>query len=131
MDESTEKNLHNHSLKIIYNKIHKKITGKSNKLIINNLKKLSKLKKNIIIRFPVIPGYTDNIKNIEDVIYVMNNTGLKRIDILPYHRFGENKYKHLGMSYKLHSVPPSEVIKVISRIKNIFIEEGFMVIVGG
>jgi len=83
-------------------KNHLRLTGVSNEVILENLKKLSKLHSNIIVRFPLIPGYNDQEENLDLTVKFFNPlNNIKRIEVLPYHKFGVNKYKRLGKDYKL------------------------------
>jgi pyruvate formate lyase activating enzyme len=85
-------------LKLIDDNEHMKYTGVSNQLILDNLKKLSGLKKEIYIRIPLIPGVTDLSGNLEDIAsYLKKLDGIFRIDLLPYNPMGLEKYKKLKM----------------------------------
>jgi pyruvate formate lyase activating enzyme len=89
-------------LKLIDDKEHLKYTGVSNKLILDNLKKLSALKKEIFIRIPLIPGVTDLIENLEDIAtHLKKMNGIFRIDLLPYNPMGLEKYKKLKMKNQI------------------------------
>jgi len=80
--------------------IHKKLTGKSNKLILQNLKNASSIAP-VIIRIPIIPGYNDSKENITDTArFVRKLKKFKRIELLPYHSLGVNKYKWTGKTYE-------------------------------
>jgi pyruvate formate lyase activating enzyme len=62
-----------YDLKIIDNTLHKKYTGVSNRSILENLKFLYRTGKNVIIRFPVIPGITDTTENINNMKEFITN----------------------------------------------------------
>lgn len=97
---------------------HRKYTGVSNKIIKNNLRMLvdKGRAKDIILRFPVIPGITDTEKNINGLtdFLLSLKEKVKEITILPYHDVGE-KYKRLGRNYKMtvHKAPSNEKLKSI------------------
>lgn len=79
---------------------HLKNTGVSNEKILNNLKKLDKLKKPIIIRIPLIPDLTDLVENIDSVGKLLSTLKtIQRVDLLPYHEYGKIKYSQLGKHY--------------------------------
>jgi pyruvate formate lyase activating enzyme len=84
---------------------HKIYTGVTNELILENLKKLSKVFAPIIIRVPVIPGYNDSV-DVQQRIYefVRPLKNIQRVELLPYHRLGISKYKGLGRDYKLQDI---------------------------
>ncbi len=120
-------------LKLINDKEHIKYTGISNRLVLENLKMISKDKKrpSIHIRFPVIPGITDTNGNPERLAeFVKSLDTIQHIDILPYHNIANGKYQRLGMENKLAGLKPpgnSEVETVMS----IFKSYGFSVKSGG
>ncbi|MFA6128352.1 MAG: glycyl-radical enzyme activating protein [Bacteroidales bacterium] len=91
-------------IKIIDPDKHRQHTGRSNKLILDNLTCLASTDKRIILRFPLIPGMTDTAENIGDVILLMNKLGLKDIDLEPYHSLGVAKYDELGIKNPLGSI---------------------------
>lgn len=82
--------------------MHKKYTGVSNELIINNLKQLVQIFGNIIIRIPFVPGYNSEDKVQREIYqFISGLKKIKRVEIMPYHRIGKNKYSGLGRNYKL------------------------------
>ncbi|MDO4595098.1 MAG: glycyl-radical enzyme activating protein, partial [Tissierellia bacterium] len=78
---------------------HKWATGVYNDLIIENLKYLIELKKNILVRIPIIPGFNDSINDAVKFSELFNKVGIKRVQLLPFHQFGENKYNLLNKDY--------------------------------
>ncbi|NLM46647.1 MAG: glycyl-radical enzyme activating protein [Firmicutes bacterium] len=81
---------------------HKKNTGVSNEVIIDNLRRLNSLKKSIIIRIPLIPGHNDSEDNIEKTAAFLSSLKqVERVDIIPYHKYGKIKYGEIGMIYPL------------------------------
>ncbi len=118
-------------LKIIDRTLHRRYTGMDNANILDNLKKISDPGNEIIIRFPFIPGFTDDISNIMAIIKVMHENKLKRLDILPYHRLGKEKYKKLGLDYKLKDRSPAVVLDKLEDIKTLFKKNSIEVLVGG
>jgi len=109
-----------YDIKGSYSDVHKKYTGVDNDLIRENLKKLVLTGKEIWIRMPLIPGINDSdedLNNTAEFIKELNPS--LHIDILPYHRFGENKYKMLGKPYLLTGLnAPDETEK--ERYEHIF-----------
>jgi pyruvate formate lyase activating enzyme len=69
-------------------------------LVMNNLKKLNDSEANIIVRIPVIPGFNHSEKEMKQMIqFVTTLDKVTEIHFLPYHTFGSEKYKMLGMEY--------------------------------
>lgn len=74
---------------------HRQYTGQSNELILNNLKALVNRNVNLIIRVPLIPGYTDNPEDISatgDFIAKELHNQIQRIELLQYNRLAASKY---------------------------------------
>lgn len=98
---------------------HLELTGVSNEIILQNLKKLSQLHVNIIVRFPLIPGYNDQEENLNLIVRFLNKLdSIKKIEIMSYHRFGSIKYEHLGRYYELRRLKSfSKTDKEIQAVK--------------
>jgi pyruvate formate lyase activating enzyme len=82
---------------------HRELTGQSNELIIDNLRRVLSVKspQDVIVRFPVIPGCNDSTENIRDMAEFLMGLGFERIELIPYHRMGISKYAQYGMTYPL------------------------------
>lgn len=119
-----------YDLKLLNDKQHKIYTGVSNQLIKSNLKKLTQSKKDVIIRYSLIPKITDtkdNIKLLIDFISTLKN--INEIDLLPFHNVSE-KYNRLGKEYKMENTQ-SPTSKNVVLIKEIMEENGYYVKIGG
>jgi glycyl-radical enzyme activating protein len=111
-------------------KEHLKNTGVSNEPILANLKRLDAMGKAIIIRVPIIPGYTDSSPNIKATAEFLSRLkSVERVDLLAYHEYGMVKYGQLGRQYKLNIQPPTEAR--MNEIKGIFERYGLNVQLGG
>lgn len=81
---------------------HKRLTGVSNELILENLLKIDKIGKPIWIRIPFIPECNDDETHFHQLgEYLSSFTNIERVDILPYHGLAESKYRQAGIKYKL------------------------------
>ena len=118
-------------IKIMDEEKHIKYTGKSNKLILENLHQLSRIGTPVIIRIPLIPGFNDSkkeIRAIADMVSKLKN--ITEINILPYHRLGESKHTRLGKDYKMKDVkPPNDAC--LEKAKSILMCEGIKIKIGG
>jgi pyruvate-formate lyase-activating enzyme len=67
----------------------------------------------IILRFP--PAYITALKN-----FCSGFSTVEKIELLPFHKLGEYKWKELGIPYTLGDVlPPSnEKMEVLNKILN-------------
>ena len=97
---------------------HKKLTGVSNKLILENFEQLHALKKKIIVRFPLVPGFNDSINNLQELSQFLLNYGIKNLEIIPYHTLGKSKYRQLGRSYLLDDlkIPSKNFIETKMKV---------------
>ncbi len=112
-------------------KKHKKFTGVSNQIILENLKKLSKSGTPIAARIPVVPGINDDEKNIQGIAeYLLSLKNIRQINLLPMHRGGSEKYKRLGKKTMSQALKPPLEGK-IERIQGILTDFGFLVKTGG
>lgn len=118
-------------IKHMDSRIHKELTGVPNELILENVKKASEMRP-IIIRIPLIPGYSDSEENLVNTAKFVANLGdnFLRIELLPYHTFGIGTYEQLGRIYELKDVePPSE--EYMQKLKEIIESCGVKAQVGG
>jgi len=118
-------------LKHMDNEIHERFTGVGNKLILDNIRRLSGAGKEIIIRMPVIPGFNDEKANIEATgKFTASLPGVIRIDILPFNRGGKEKSARLSNeNIPIQVKTPSEE-EMNSIAKNLS-KYGFEVKIGG
>ena len=91
-----------YDVKHIDEKLHKEYTGVSNRLILQNLQKLSMHFDNIVVRIPIIPK-VNNTLDVQRKIYhfLLESTRVKTVELLPFHRLGAAKYSGLGRVYKM------------------------------
>ncbi len=109
---------------------HLKNTGISNETILQNLKRLDAMGKAIIIRVPIVPGYTDSAQNIKLAAeFLARLKSVERVDLLAYHEYGRIKYEQLGREYKLNIQPLRE--EHLNNIKDTFERYGLNVQLGG
>ena len=81
------------------------ITNYEIDLSLEFINKVQKCNKEIWIRQVIIPGINDNyqyIDKLKDFIKKIKN--VTKIELLPYHTLAIDKYKKLGISYKLDGV---------------------------
>ena len=131
MDIIEHTDLFLYDLKVMDPEKHKKYTGVDNKLILENLKFIIESKVPVRIRYPLIPGYNDDKKNIMEMIKFLDD--LKNspiIDILPYHRLGISKYRKLKKDFPTEFLsPPSD--DRIEEVREMLKKNGFEAVVGG
>ena len=58
------------------------------------------------LRFVLVPGLTDDPANIDGVARFAASLGnVERIDVLPFHKLGQGKYRTLGLPLPLADTP--------------------------
>lgn len=85
---------------------HRELTGVDNRLILENIEKISERGTPLIVRIPLIPGCNDSREALSDMAGLLTRLNLTRVDLAPYHRLGAAKYSRLGMAYVLDGVEP-------------------------
>jgi pyruvate formate lyase activating enzyme len=85
---------------------HIKLTGASNEIILQNARRVADSKTPMIIRVPIIPGYNDSKDNMQSTARFIVDLGVKRVELLAYHRLGEHKYEWTGKEYQLKGLEP-------------------------
>jgi len=106
-------NLFLYDLKLMDPAQHRAFTGVSNESILSNLQALSRHGHAIVLRVPLIPGVNDDDENIRQTgAFAANLPHLERVDILPYHRAGIDKYHRLDKDYGLPEIDPPTDEKV-------------------
>ncbi|MDR2005659.1 MAG: 4-hydroxyphenylacetate decarboxylase activase [Acidaminococcales bacterium] len=88
-------------LKHMDNAKHLEKTGVKNELILQNIKTIaeSDWPGTIMVRTPIIEGFNDDDENIRATAEFLAALDLTEINILPFHRLGDSKWKQLGMEY--------------------------------
>ncbi|WP_066720688.1 pyruvate formate-lyase-activating protein [Clostridium sp. Marseille-P299] len=102
-------------IKHIDDEEHKKLTGHSNKNIIEFARYLNKKEKPFWVRQVIVPGITDKEEYLVGLgKFLAELKYVKALDVLPYHTMGITKYEQLGMEYPLkgyESATKEEAIK--------------------
>ena len=103
---------------------HKTLTGLSNANTLETLSYLESIKKPVWIRHVVLPSYTLNEEKLTKLAnYLKEFKNIEKVDLLPFHKYGEFKWENLGYEYKLGKIqPPTE--KEMKKVKQIFIDAG-------
>ncbi len=85
---------------------HRKYTGQSNSQILRNAALVLEHGADVIFRHPLIPGVNDSIGNIAATAKFLTSLGKNaiRLQIMPYHRVGQSKYKALNIMYLMEGI---------------------------
>ena len=111
-------------LKIFDGEAHKKHTGVSNEIILENIAKLDELNIPVIVRTPLIPGVTDSADNIRAIAeYIKNVKNLVRYELLNFNPLGEGKYRALNVENPFEAARPFGEEK-LSELRSLLSESG-------
>lgn len=78
---------------------HQAFTAVENKPIIANLQWARQVGLNILPRIPVIPGFNDSLEDARNFAFLFKALNITKIQLLPFHQFGEGKYASLNVPY--------------------------------
>jgi len=114
-------------LKVMDERRHQEAIGYPLASLLKHLQMIGESGKPIWVRFPIVPGYTDDEANVKAIVTFLSDLpSLKRVDLLPFHQLGRHKYAELGMPYSLGELtPPDE--KIVEAIRSAFVEAGLPV----
>lgn len=105
---------------------HIKLTGLTNRNILEFAKYLSENGKKMWIRHVLVPGITLNDEYlIKTKEFVDTLKTVEKIEVLPYHTMGTVKYKNMGLEYPLENTqaPTKEEVRhakiMLGVIKNV------------
>ena len=93
-----------YDVKCISEDLHKEGTGVSNRLILENLQKLSDKNAEIIVRVPVIPEFNGNDYEMQKIADFLKDLRINKVELLPYHAMGEHKWSAIGLPQSRFSV---------------------------
>jgi pyruvate formate lyase activating enzyme len=103
-------NLFLYDLKLMDEAKHRQVTGVSNRLILDNLQRLSQAGHAITVRIPVIPGVNDDDDSLRQIAaFLAGLPHLQGVELLPYHRIALDKYVRLNKAYLLDDTQPPPV----------------------
>jgi len=101
---------------------HKVVIGRDNKQVIENLKKLSLKREQLLIHIPLVHNFNSSEEDAENFAKLFNSLGNEHIcvEVLRYHEYGRDKWKHSGMEYKMENgfVEDDEYKAFIEILKN-------------
>ncbi len=110
---------------------HKAFTAQPNELILENAAKIAEKAKKLIIRVPVIPTFNATEAEIASIArFASGLKGVDEINLLPYHRFGKDKYDGLGREYLMGDIAsPTE--EYMQKLKAVAESYGLKCKIGG
>lgn len=100
-------------IKAVKEEDYKIITGHSMEEFHKFIEVLKKLEKPLWIRQVVVPGMNDTEQKILELKeFIKQFSKVEKVELLPYHLYGVEKYKKLDILYPLEGVPAMDVEKI-------------------
>jgi pyruvate formate lyase activating enzyme len=100
------------------------LTGVQLQPTLDFAERLAGMRKPVWLRYVLVPGLTDKFEEIEGLARFTADLGnVERVDVLPFHKMGEFKWKSLGLDYRLGDAePPSG--ELTERVRSVFRSHG-------
>jgi pyruvate formate lyase activating enzyme len=117
-------------LKLADDARHGQEVGIGNALILENLGIIAREHGDVVVRIPVIPDINDDEDNLARSFQLLGELGLRKVDLLPYHASGLEKYHRLSLAYRMgnaESPAPERMQEIAAR----FSGRGFEIRIGG
>ena len=111
-------------------KRHRESTGQSNKQILDNLRRLAGAGANVVVRLPLIPGYTDAVEDVEEIGRLLKLLGIQRASLLTFNPASAGKYAWLRRQYPLGEVYQQTELHV-EKLSAVLRNHGLVVTVEG
>lgn len=112
-------------------KKHKYWTGVPNNSILENLRTVTSMHDNVVIRVPLIPSVNDTDEEFGKMMnFVASLRHVNSVHILPFHQFGSSKYDLAQMDYAMREFSEDNLERV-NACRDIAEKLGFRVNVGG
>lgn len=107
---------------------YKEVTRRELQPTIDFGDRLNEMGKPVWIRFVLVPGLTDSPENVANVVKIASRwkSNVERVEVLPFHNMGADKWHELGYPYTLEDTKPPKPEDVES-VRDAFRKEGFVV----
>jgi len=110
--------------------IHKSVVGIGNDETVNNIRKALAYGKELALRIPLIGGFNATCEDAYGFCRLFDSLGVREnttLELLPYHEYGKDKYKKLGLEYRM--TESAFVTKErFDEIRKIFTDHGIKLI---
>ena len=99
--------------------VHVACTGRSNRVILENLRKIDAMGKVLDVRIPYVPDMNDGqIGKIGEILRTLKS--LRGVKVLPYHHYSTSKYASLGIEYPIplvQSPSPEAISEAVAMLR--------------
>ena len=108
--------------------LYRRLTGAELQPTLDFARRLDRLGRKMWIRFVLVPGLTDNPANVEGLAdFVASLKMVERVEVAPFHKMGEFKWKELRLKYELTDTP-SPTAESIKQVHHAFSSRGLTVV---
>jgi pyruvate formate lyase activating enzyme len=106
-----------YDLKHLDDEHHRRITGSSNREILENLRRAVHRQAAVKIRFTPVPGVNDAEDHVRQLAGFVSSLGLSEIDVLPYRAVVAGRYEALGRPNPARSLtePGPEAVAAVCQ----------------
>ena len=109
---------------------YRRTTGRSLAPTLRFGRRLAELGVKVWVRFVLVPGLTDDPRNVERVadhaaeIEAERPGTVERVEVLPFHQMARDKWAELGRTYELADTPPptpaaTEAVREVFRARGL------------
>jgi pyruvate formate lyase activating enzyme len=105
---------------------HHRLTGVSNKSVLEVAAYREQTGKTMWLRYVLVPGWTDQPEHLHALgQHFAGYQTIEKLEIQPYHKLGVHKWKEMGMDYELEGVstPDGEKLKEVKDIFSRYFKE--------
>lgn len=108
--------------------IYRRTTGRELQPTIDFGNRLNQLGKKVWIRYVLVPNLTDGPDNVAPAADIVGawTSNVERVEVLPFHNMGADKWSELGMRYELSNTHPPSVEEV-EAVRDVFRSRGLKV----
>jgi pyruvate formate lyase activating enzyme len=107
------------------------LTGRSNANTLATLDYCEKIGKPVWIRHVLVPGYTLDTRKLEELAdHLASFSCIGMVELLPFHKMGEYKWKVLKLDYRLGETPEPTPLE-LTEARRIFTRKGIPVLMKG
>ena len=103
---------------------YRRTTGRELEPTLRFARRLADRGTEVWLRFVCVPGLTDAVENVEAVAEIAAGLpNVSRVEVLPFHQMGRDKWAALGLDYRLADTPPPSV-ETLERVRGQFRARG-------
>lgn len=96
-----------YDFKHVDSEAHRSAVGVGNERILENLRRVADTHNHVWIRVPVIPGVNGDLATLTRMAdFLADIASVERVELLPFHRLAEAKYRSLGSEYPVQQREP-------------------------